>query len=67
MIKSNKVGFTYGDNMPLSVCIQSLLSDNNIQKKMSENAKKLYNEEFDFDKVYDSLVAHLENMVKKNE
>ena len=67
LIKSNKVGFTYGDNMPLSVCIQSLLSDNNIQKKMSENAKKLYNEEFDFDKVYDSLVAHLENMVKKNE
>jgi glycosyltransferase involved in cell wall biosynthesis len=65
LIKSNKVGYTYSDNMPLSDCIQSLLNNDKLQKKMSENAKKLYDEEFEFDKVYDSLVDHLEDMVKK--
>ncbi len=64
LIKSNKVGYTYSDNMPLSDCIQSLLNNDKLQKKMSENAKKLYDEEFEFDKVYDSLVGHLEDMVK---
>ena len=64
LIKSNKVGFTYSDNMPLGDCIQSLINNDKMQKKMSENAKKLYDEEFDFDKVYNSLVSHLENMVK---
>ena len=65
LIKSNKVGFTYSDNISLSDCIQSLLNNDKLQKKMSENAKKLYDEEFEFDKVYDSLVDHLEGMVIK--
>jgi len=65
LIKSNKVGFTYSDNMPLGDCIQSLINNDKMQKKMSENAKKLYDEEFEFDKVYDSLVDHLEGMVIK--
>ena len=64
LIKSNKVGFTYSDNIPLGDCIQFLINNDKMQKKMSENAKKLYDEEFDFDKVYNSLVSHLENMVK---
>ena len=65
LIKSNKVGYTYNDNIPLSDCIQSLLNNDKLQKKMSENAKKLYDKEFEFDKVYDSLVDHLEGMVIK--
>jgi glycosyltransferase involved in cell wall biosynthesis len=65
LIKSNKVGYTYNDNISLSDCIQSLLNNDKLQKKMSENAKKLYDEEFEFDKVYDSLVDHLEGMVIK--
>ena len=65
LIKNNKVGFNYSENMPLSDCIQFLLDNDKMQKKMSENAKKLYDEEFEFDKVYDSLVDHLEGMVIK--
>jgi glycosyltransferase involved in cell wall biosynthesis len=65
LIESNKIGYTYSDNVPLSDCIQSLLNNDKLQKKMSENAKKLYDEEFEFDKVYDSLVDHLEGMVIK--
>lgn len=64
LIKNNKVGYTYSDNIPLSDCIQLLLNNDKLQKKMSVNAKKLYDKEFDFDKVYDSLVCHLEDMVK---
>ena len=62
LIKSNKVGFTYSDNISLSDCIQSLLNNNKLQKKMSENAKKLYDKEFEFSKVYNGLVSHLESM-----
>ena len=65
LIKSNKVGYTYNDNISLSDCIESLLNNYKLQKKMSQNAKKLYDEEFEFDKVYDSLVDHLEGMVIK--
>ena len=65
LIKRNKVGFTYGVNMSLSECIQLLLDNNKLQIKMAENAKNLYDEEFEFDKVYDSLVSHLESIATK--
>ena len=65
LISNRKVGFTYNNNNPLASCIQSLVDDDKLQNKMSENAKKLYDEEFEFDKVYDSLVDHLEGMVIK--
>ena len=34
---------------------------------MSTNAKNLYDEKFEFNKVYGGLVDHLEGMVKKND
>jgi glycosyltransferase involved in cell wall biosynthesis len=66
LIKNNKVGYTYGDNISLKNCIQSLLDDNELQKQMSINAKKLHRAEFEFNKVYDSLVSHLERMAGIN-
>ena len=65
LIENNKVGFTYDNDWSLTDCIQSLINDSKLQKKMSGNAKELYDKEFEFNKVYDVLVAHLENMVKK--
>ena len=65
LIKNNKVGFTYGNNSMLVDCIQSLIDDDKLRKEMSINAKKLYKDEFEFNKVYDGLVAHLKNMVEK--
>ena len=48
-------------------CIKSLIDDDKLRKEMSLNAKKLYEDEFEFDKVYDGLVNHLEHMVIKND
>ena len=67
LIKNNKVGFTYGNNSMLVDCIKSLIDDDKLRKEMSLNAKKLYEDEFEFDKVYDGLVNHLEHMVIKND
>jgi len=67
LIKSYNVGFTYDDNVTLSDFIKSLINDDKLQKRMSNNARKLYDENFEFNKVYDSLVGHLENMARKND
>ena len=67
LIDNKKVGFTYNDNNSLINCIQSLINDDKLQNLMSINAKKLYEEEFEFDKVYDGLVEHLEGMAIKND
>lgn len=66
LIENNSVGFTYDSDRLLSDCIQSLLDDNELQKKMSINAKKLYIKEFEFNKVYDNLVFHLEKLTNIN-
>ena len=66
LIENNTVGFTYGGDRLLSDCIQSLLDNNDLQKQMSINAKNLYRKEFEFNKVYDNLVFHLEKMAAKN-
>ena len=68
LIKRNKVGFTYSDNILLGDCIQSLIDDDKLQEKISINAKNLYDKKFEFNKVYGGLVDHLEGMViKKND
>ena len=64
LIKSNTIGLVYDDNMSLANCIQSLVNDEGLQKLMSRNAKELYDKEFEFNKVYDGLVVHLESLVK---
>jgi glycosyltransferase involved in cell wall biosynthesis len=66
LIENNAVGFTYGSDRLLSDCIQSFLDNNDLQKQMSINAKNLYRREFEFNKVYNSLVFHLEKMAVKN-
>ena len=64
LISNGKVGFTYNDNSLVSH-IQSLIDDDNLQNLMSINAKELYEDEFDFNKVYNELSSHLENMAIK--
>jgi len=59
LIKFNEVGFTYCRNNSLKICIQALIDDTSLQKRMSFNAKSLYEKDFDFDKVYNTLVKHL--------
>jgi len=65
LIKSNKIGFFYGDTISLSDCIKSLIDDDKLQEQMSINASNLYNTKFEFNMVYDDLVLHLENIATK--
>lgn len=67
LITKRKIGFSYNDNNPLAGCIQSLVDDEKLRNLMSINAKRLYEQEFEFNKVYDGLVNHLEEMAIKNE
>jgi glycosyltransferase involved in cell wall biosynthesis len=63
IIKSNKIGFFYGNTISLSDSIKSLIDDYKLQEKMSINANNLYDTKFEFNKVYGGLVDHLEGMV----
>ena len=62
LIEIHKVGFSYGEFLTLEQCILDLIEDKALQKKISKNARNLYSEEFEFNKVYDGLVLHLEEL-----
>ena len=64
MIKKYQVGFTYDKKNDLSTCIQTLIKDKKIQEQLSRNVKKLYNSEYEFNKVYNEMVDHLEEISK---
>ena len=66
LIKKNKIGFVYYDQKSLvkSICI--LINNENLHKKISNNAKKLYQDKFEFNKVYSRLIKNLENLKKAN-
>jgi len=66
LIKTHQVGFSYNEKNDLSECIQTLLDSQEIQDKMSKNVKKLYNSEFEFNKVYNQMVTDLEEMFKNH-
>ena len=62
LLTEYNVGFSYRDSSNLSECISSLIADDELQKSMSDNARRLYELKFEFDKVYDSLAEHLEHL-----
>jgi glycosyltransferase involved in cell wall biosynthesis len=65
LIEENNVGLIYDDSFTLINCILKLIDNRELQIKMSVNSKKLYDSEFEFNKVYNSLVSHLEGMAIK--
>mgnify|MGYP003682322801 FL=1 len=65
LLKENNVGFTYDVNYTLTHFILKLIDNSELQLDMSINSKKLYDSEFEFNKVYNGLVIHLENMSQK--
>jgi len=62
LISENNIGCTYRDSLELGACIRSLAVDSELQERMSDNAKNLYESKFEFNQVYDGLVEHLENL-----
>jgi spore maturation protein CgeB len=64
LIKKNRIGFVYHDQKSLINAIYILLNNISLHKKISNNAKKLYQEKFEFNKVYNRLIKNLENIKK---
>ena len=69
LIEDNNVGYCYGMKgaAPLYDCILSLVNNKLIQTQLSNNSRKLYEEKFEFDRVYTSLMRHLEKMAKSSQ
>jgi glycosyltransferase involved in cell wall biosynthesis len=65
LIIKNEIGMFYDKINSLEKCIIQLYSDPKLQTLMSINAKKLYDEKFEFNNVYDNLIIHLESIIKK--
>ncbi|MFH1728849.1 MAG: glycosyltransferase family 4 protein [Pseudomonadota bacterium] len=64
IINQHNVGLKYdsdGDDS-LYNCLKILQKDNELRKAMAKNALNLYEDQFSFEKTYDSLVKHLETL-----
>jgi glycosyltransferase involved in cell wall biosynthesis len=62
LISEHGVGMLYGADTgkTLHDCIQALMQDTTLEKRMSQNAGALYEARFSFEMVYGGLVKHLE-------
>lgn len=64
LIEKYNVGYSYNNNTPLDECIKILGQSQDLENTLSENAKKLYASEFEFNKVYDDLATEIEGLVQ---
>ena len=64
LINNNNVGVTYTSSKSLSKNIETLIKNPSLRNQLSKNAKKLYQNKFDFYKNYNRLVKNLELMSK---
>ena len=64
LIEKYQIGFYYPPNdvEALVNCILKLYNNPQLYKKMSENAKKIFNEMFDADKIYEEYANHIEGV-----
>ena len=53
------------EGLSLFQCIETI-SDLDLQNRLSLNAKKVYADSFEFNKVYDDFILFLESFVKSN-
>ena len=68
LVKDHFVGLFYGEGgKSLEHCIEELLSDEQLLLKIENNASSLYSDRFEFNRVYNDLVAHLEYLSNKKE
>ena len=66
LLKKYNAGFTYNNENELYMAINELLSSKETILTMSENAKKLYHDKFDFEKNYNELVMNLKTIANSN-
>lgn len=66
LIEIYKVGLRYGTDSgkTLDECIDTLISNEALRQKMSNNSRALYREKFSYEMVYGELVKHLETLAR---
>ncbi len=62
LIKKHNAGYCYTDYKSLTKKIISLIEEKKLQKKMSKNSRKIYNDKFEFNKVYDNLINCMQKL-----
>jgi glycosyltransferase involved in cell wall biosynthesis len=62
LITNYKTGFVYSDARFLVNKIKLLINDKDLCECISNNAKNLYDEKFEFNKVYNNLIYNLEEL-----
>ena len=69
IIEKYQIGFYYPPNDvdALVDCIMKLYNNPDLYKRMSENAKRIFDKMFDADKIYDDYAEHIEKVVLKNQ
>ena len=67
IIEKYQIGFYYPPNDvdALVDCIMKLYNNPDLYKRMSENAKRVFDEMFDADKIYNDYAEHIEKVVLK--
>jgi len=65
LIQNHNVGITYNKINPLEECIVKIMTNKKLQKEMAQNARNLYYQNFEFNKVYDDFVKHLETLANR--
>lgn len=64
VIQKHQIGFYYqpNDREELKRCVLKLYGDPDLRSRMSLNAKRIFQEEFNSDRVYTRYAAHIENV-----
>jgi glycosyltransferase involved in cell wall biosynthesis len=60
LISNHKVGLSYNKETSLFQCIDSIVNDKALHQDLSKNAKEIYTNSFEFNKVYDDFILNLE-------
>ena len=65
LIKNHNIGYFYENDEQLGKHIKyHIQKDKSFHNQISENANNLYLSKFEFNKVYDELCLHIENIIK---
>ena len=62
----NKIGFNYSSSEELIGCLNHIYDDNEILDTFSKNAKRVFNEEFNFDSNFEKFERHFFDVLKNN-
>lgn len=65
IVRKKNIGFYVNSSKDLELAILTMLKDPFLTKKLSHNAKKLYIDEFSFNKVYNHAISQLEIIAQK--